>query len=534
VDHVFLRTAQAANQIPQDLPEDAERRRRDERQRCAEHDCDLEPVVITTYGDLADPAVWRARPLAHDGWKCPVGDHLVLGAILSPEQITALSDAGGRAAQAGDLDAAEYNFRRIVSAWPGFASGHSNLGAVYLDRVGAAQRAGEEFRPLLDVAIRELSRALDCDPPAGAQTRVMLGRIQARLGQIAEAYATLNPIFDDPDAPRAFIDMAHELVASLPPAPGPRFEHQDVVLTLPDGWRAVDPGGLSAMFEGPDHEMVNVALMPSPACSEAHLEHMMTFHQQGLQKNYPQVHPEPARRSDRPAYLCANRVYHVDGDGKPWTVTARYAICRSANLQAGMTYPAVQIVYYGSSWGPSAAVIEAIENAQLFGRVAAVVEAMQPPVASLEEAIERAELGASRAAIESHWPRDTQWTWDDAKQTLSGRPEPIAPFSLTYELPDDRLAAIRILIRAPGDWSTMELLEEHLRYQLPSFTFLSVRDPWSLDSARGRLEGKGNPRFMMGVPIAGTKDGTQVSGKAFAFNVEGRQHYGFELIWRPR
>lgn len=321
-----------------------------------------------------------------------------------------------------------------------------------------------------------------------------------------------------------------------------RFAHPFLTIALPDGWTAqTPPAGLAALFEGPDHEMVNVVVGSAGAASEAELERMMAHHHQSIRGNYPRCHAETPVRRDGPGTIVADRVYQADGEGRPWTIHARYAFGRYTQLtDLGTGFPYVQIVYYASSWGANEAVLTAIREATLMDamRVASLVDPPAPADPSAPEdlagMLRGLRTGLKRHEIERAWPPEVEWSWDEARQTLSGRPEAVSPFALHFEMPGGALRAVRMQLVRAGDWALMENLDAHVAYQLHGFTLTSVGRPWDLAQARGRLEGKGSARMMAAVPVEATDaEGLRVSGKALAFRVEDRQSYGFELTFRP-
>lgn len=221
MDVITLRTLESARRFPQELSEEVPRLRRGESHACQADGSPLRPVLITTFGEAGDPAVWRAYPLAVDAWLCAAGAHVEY-AFLAPEEATALLDAGAGAARVGDHDLAEVSFRRVVSSWPGYAPGRVNLGSLYLDRVKAAQARSaspEEVRRLLDVAADQLEHSLTCSPPAPPEVRVMLGRIYVRSDRVGKGRALLESMLADPALGPALKGQAQALLdeAAAPP-----------------------------------------------------------------------------------------------------------------------------------------------------------------------------------------------------------------------------------------------------------------------------------------------------------------------------
>jgi hypothetical protein len=376
---ITLRNLDLARRYPQELPEDVPRRRRGERHVCPVDGTPLAPVVVTTFGDAGDPAVWRAYPLALDGWLCATGAHFDY-AFLTTAEVQQFLRSGGGAAQAGDLDTAEFFFRRVVSSWPGFAAGRVNLGSLYLDRVKAAQAAGgspAEVRRLVDVAAAQFEKALACDPPPPAQVRLMLARIYARSERGELARPHLEAVLDDPAANDALIAQAEELLAEIAPdggdlsSPGEpatkpaQVAHPYLQLALPQPWTRIEPSEYFALFEGPHHEAVNVVIAeaPAPRDAEAILAESVNTHEQSLRKNHARCDAGPTEvLRDDAVVIEARRRFHVQDSGPPWSVFARYVMSKSIlEMRDGRrVQPYVQMTYYGSAWGASPAVVEAI------------------------------------------------------------------------------------------------------------------------------------------------------------------------------
>lgn len=197
-----LRTLESAQKFPQEIAEETKRTLRTEAPTCAKDKRSYEPVVITTRGALGDPAVWRAYPIAIDGWRCPVcGDHHY-PVFLPPEEVAELLRGGEEAARRGDLDEAEYKFRRVVSSWPGHATARFDLGSLYLDRAKAERtRAGStpaDVQHATDEATRQLERALASNPPPPGIARFMLGKTYVRGGKPDKGRPLLLTFLGDP------------------------------------------------------------------------------------------------------------------------------------------------------------------------------------------------------------------------------------------------------------------------------------------------------------------------------------------------
>jgi len=156
------------------------------------------------------------------------------------------------------------------------------------------------------------------------------------------------------------------------------------------------------------------------------------------------------------------------------------------------------------------------------------------PASPLEQILFGAMTGMAPEAIRAWWPPDTAWI--ERPNAMLAPSRAIAPFAhVEYKLMSGVLYNIRLTTARPGDYTAFGELEQVMRAQFPSVVEWTdtLGRPFSLDAARARLEGKGNERVMMAVPIGGEVPGAGiVSGKAVAFNRSGTQHYGFELYWR--
>jgi hypothetical protein len=417
---ITLRNLEIARRYPLEVPEDAPRRRRGEHHVCPDDGTPFVPAVLTTFGEFGDPAVWRAHPLVIEGWKCAAGSHFEY-AFLTPQDVDQLFRSGMEAVRAGDLDLAEFSFRRVVSSWPGYATGRVNLGSIYLDRVKAAQSRSApaaEVRALLDVAVEQFERALACVPPPPAEVRLMLGRIYARSDRTEKARPLLEGLRGDPAASQALKEQAKALldeigarsapasasapppaaVPSVPPPGGARVAHPYVELSLPARWSQVEaPEGLFAAFEGPDHEAVNVVLAeaPAPCDAKAKLAAAIEVHEAAVRRNYARCEAAPPEILAAGAHhIEARRRFQVQGNGPPWSVFARYAVSTTTlAMRDGRTvHPFVQMVYYGSVWEPSQAVIDAISNAAILpalGKMAAAGAAPMVPYLVTADHLER-------------------------------------------------------------------------------------------------------------------------------------------------
>src|SRR6185295_17222944 len=101
-------------------------RRRGNQGRCG---CggELQEIFISSSGA---PEVWRAHPVAVDGWRCAACSEVVYPRILDPDEVNAIGKTGVEAMQAGRLAEAELACRRIVNSWHGFRPARLQLAEV--------------------------------------------------------------------------------------------------------------------------------------------------------------------------------------------------------------------------------------------------------------------------------------------------------------------------------------------------------------------------------------------------------------------
>ncbi len=383
METLTLRTLEAARRFPLE-PAEEPRRRRVDGGACAIDGTPLVPVLITTFGAAGDPSVWRAYPLAVEAFRCARGDHFEY-AFLAPEEVQQLQAESIAAARGGDLDGAEFRLRRVVASWTGYAPARVNLASVYLDRVRVAQRQqapAAEIQRLVDVAAQQLERALACAPPAPPEASVMLASIYVRRGRAREARALLEALFEGAGPPDAIADRATELLDELDalddrarpapsasPPPPASIAHPYLRLALPAGWtRAEDDEGYFALFDGPDHELVNVVVqeLPAPCDVEGHLARVLAAHEQTVRRNYPRCDAGPPIAFAAPPGLRElRRRFRVEGNGPSWTVFTRYVLSEQpVMLRDGRrVHPYVQITHYGAAMLPSKELLDALGGA---------------------------------------------------------------------------------------------------------------------------------------------------------------------------
>ncbi len=96
-----LRSLAVAQKFPQELPDGAAHKARGEAHVCADDGSALVPILITTYGELGDPAVWREYPLAVDGWRCPKDGNIEFPRSSAPRRSPIYSSSARRPRRAG-------------------------------------------------------------------------------------------------------------------------------------------------------------------------------------------------------------------------------------------------------------------------------------------------------------------------------------------------------------------------------------------------------------------------------------------------
>jgi len=162
---VTLRDPSVARRFPVEFPGNGARR--GDVKACAACGAKLDEVLVTTGGADGDPNVWRAHPVAVDGWRCKGCGNIKVPRFLEPDEVTTISKAAIAAAEAGDFDAAELGFRRVVSSWPTFGHGRHDLAQVLAKRLRAEQLGearGFVELALLDSIEAQLQKALRLGP----------------------------------------------------------------------------------------------------------------------------------------------------------------------------------------------------------------------------------------------------------------------------------------------------------------------------------------------------------------------------------
>jgi tetratricopeptide (TPR) repeat protein len=154
---VTLRDRATAERFPLQLWFDRRGKRRADVGPCGDCGGRLDEVVITTGGEHGDRELWRAYPLAVDGWRCRGCGALTAPRFLEPDEATELGKLGAQRGEAGLLDEAELAFRRLANSWTAWAPGRFNLAMLYQERIRAEERS--HARPEVIAAYREVREA---------------------------------------------------------------------------------------------------------------------------------------------------------------------------------------------------------------------------------------------------------------------------------------------------------------------------------------------------------------------------------------
>ncbi len=213
VSLVTIRNLEVARRFPQELPE-GPRLQQGKTYSCETCSSPLKPVIITTGGPYADPAIWRAYPLAIDGFQCDTCQSLSYPVFMTPQEMTELLHSAVAMAQAGAFDEAEFSLRRAAMSWPTYMPVRMNFGAMLLDRIRAEQ-AGEKRQELIHAYLEEaeaqLRKAIAGEPPAPPAAYFMLGKLLVRSGK-ADGASVLQQFLSMPEAPPALRAEARALL----------------------------------------------------------------------------------------------------------------------------------------------------------------------------------------------------------------------------------------------------------------------------------------------------------------------------------
>jgi len=173
----------------------------------------LRLVVFTTAGGGEQLKIWKAYPLAVDGWLCPACGWSALPRYISVEESVEYGRRATEQAQSGNLEDAEFWFRRILGSWPGYGAGYADLGQLSLARADATKDASEreQHRKQAEELFR---KALASDGNLGG-VRAPLARTLALMGREAEALELLRELELDADAGDRWRAEGQELLQDI-------------------------------------------------------------------------------------------------------------------------------------------------------------------------------------------------------------------------------------------------------------------------------------------------------------------------------
>ena len=210
-DRVVLRDLRRAKAFPQE-PESPGRKEMAACERCGKR---LRQVVFTTAGSGDQIEVWRQYPLAVDGWLCVACGWSVMPRFISPEESVEYGRTGAEHAKSGQLDDAEFWFRRILGSWPGYPAGYADLGQISTARAETAS-APEERARYRSEAEGWFRRAVQADAEHGiAGVRVALARALALNDKEQEAIEVLDELLGAPAVSEPERAEAERVLADL-------------------------------------------------------------------------------------------------------------------------------------------------------------------------------------------------------------------------------------------------------------------------------------------------------------------------------
>jgi tetratricopeptide (TPR) repeat protein len=189
----MLTELKRARVFPQEPPQAGPK----EMQACERCSGLLRQVVFTTAGTGKQMAVWKAYPLAIDGWLCRTCGWSATPRFISVEESVEFGRNGAAHAKSGNLDDAEFWFRRILGSWPAYGAAYADLAQVQLSRADASKDLPE--RLLYRQEALKLFRKAFADParppPGGA--RLSFARALALSGSEEEALQQLQALDGD-------------------------------------------------------------------------------------------------------------------------------------------------------------------------------------------------------------------------------------------------------------------------------------------------------------------------------------------------
>jgi tetratricopeptide (TPR) repeat protein len=190
-DRVVLKDLERARTFPQEPADSGLKVMRN----CEKCSAPLQLVVFTTAGSGEQLAIWKAYPLAIDGWLCRACGWSALPRFISAEESVEYGRRGAEQAQARNFDDAEFWFRRILGSWPGYGPGYADLGQLNLTRAEATKDPNERTQRR-EQAVGLFRKALATGGTLGG-VRAPLARAVALLGREPEALQLLKDLESD-------------------------------------------------------------------------------------------------------------------------------------------------------------------------------------------------------------------------------------------------------------------------------------------------------------------------------------------------
>jgi tetratricopeptide (TPR) repeat protein len=210
-DRVVLRDLKRAKALPQEPSEPG----RKDMHACGRCGGPLRRVVFTTAGSGDQIEIWRQYPLALDGWLCRECGWSAMPRFITAEESVEYGREGSAHAANGQLDDAEFWFRRIIGSWPGYAPGYADLGQVASARADAAGRPEDKARHRAE-AESWFRRAIEADPERRLPgVRIPLARTVALRGKEPEALDLLDDLLGAADLPEPLREEAEALATDL-------------------------------------------------------------------------------------------------------------------------------------------------------------------------------------------------------------------------------------------------------------------------------------------------------------------------------
>lgn len=580
VTRLTLRSLSAARRLPQEPPESVVRLECGQDHPCQTHGVSFERVLLTTYGDGGAPGVWQAYPLALDMWLCPEGEHFE-HALLSPQEVDAFLARGTRAAQAGDLDEAEFYFRRVVASWPGYAFGHLNLGSVYLDRLKRCTE--QDLAPIREVAIDQLEQAIAGRPRPPHRVWLMLAQLHVRGGWSERAVEVLEELSQMPDLDRATKDELASLYHQAAPrrsttvyapylltdamvarrdaalrAEGlPEEGHENLLELVPGLYQTVaeelgdqvvplfptDLEGEEASFAVVS--MQALSRIDDLVGSDALPVSVFPVSDFAIPPIWrPGVHPVIKELPTVPLMVVGPSWMAAAATCSKVLIQGAQRTLGTQRLRALVPHRDLAFIFAARSEQLDQLLAEGILSAeagnsrplskQLFWLGGSGLTTMGLP-ARLDEILFAAKKNETRESIKSRWPRPEDWHYMVERELLCWRsPSTLEPLIVRYELPNGRLRAVHVQVTCTGSYQRFVELDAQLRAWMPELPLTTAGNPWSVHAARASLEGGGTAEVMLGTPIeCNLGERARLFGKALAFNRDGLQHYGFEFRFFP-